>query len=427
VPTADEPTRVDEIMFNYAPDPNSLPSVEDMQRPAVDWTGADDDMFAELFDIETEPKPTEPADPSGPKTTKDLVRFFDKDKIPWQHQKYSVDNSLWQSAALRRRAHPRRTNVSLGVCSCDLSGPHIATPRPGKLTHKDPCYYFLVLTVRPDMTAATCDTGTRYETHPGPAIIAPEATRKAKPALVYAALLGTKDEATDAIKRLLAQINNEHANYPTEIIFRFHSDQGGEFMSRTLKEYLIDKGIKPTTTAGYDPNANPAEAFVGILKRRTRYLLGGCRIPINWWGMGVLASAQLCRADAGLGEYPAIPFGTRVMVVKDPPPVSAFMPRAEPGTIFGPCEFISGSCWTYQHGLVKARTNIQPAGLSDDDLTWQNGTHQTHQCSCLMCICMMRLLWRRLQLLLMLLPDSQPRVHTAYATDENTKVQRLIL
>jgi len=86
--------------------------------------------------------------------------------------------------------------------------------------------------------------------------------------------------------------------------------------------------------------------------------------------MGVLASAQLCRADAGLGEYPAIPFGTRFMVVKEPPPVSAFMPRAEPGTIFGPCEFISGSCWTYQHGLVKARTNIQPAGLSGDDLTW---------------------------------------------------------
>jgi hypothetical protein len=58
------------------------------------------------------------------------------------------------------------------------------------------------------------------------------------------------------------------------------------------------------------------------------------------------------------------------MVVKEPPPRDAFMPRAEPATIFGPCEFVSGASWTYQHGLVKARTNIQPQGMSDDDLNW---------------------------------------------------------
>jgi len=51
---------------------------------------------------------------------KDLVTAFDKDKAPWQSKKYSPDNSLWQGAALRRRAHPRRTNTSLGVCSVDL-------------------------------------------------------------------------------------------------------------------------------------------------------------------------------------------------------------------------------------------------------------------------------------------------------------------
>ena len=136
------------------------------------------------------------------------------------------------------------------------------------------------------------------------------------PALDYAALLSTKDEATEAIKQLLAQINNDHANYPAELIFRMHSDLGGEFTSQEFKKFLIDKGILPTITAGYDPNANPAESFVGILKRRARYLLGGSRLPTNWWGVSVLAAAQLCRADAGLEEYPAILFGTRVMVVK---------------------------------------------------------------------------------------------------------------
>ena len=125
-----------------------------------------------------------------------------------------------------------------------------------------------------------------------------------------------------------------------------------------------------TTTAGYDPNANPAETSVGIFKRRGRYLLGGVRMPTNWWGMSIFASAQLCRADAGLEEYPKIPFGTRVMVVKDPPPRNAFMPRAEPATIFGPCDHVSGAMWTYQHGQTKARTNIQPQGLDESDLSW---------------------------------------------------------
>ncbi len=234
-------------MFEYQPDPKSPPPVEKMLGPdpkslpkaaAAEWTGTDADLQArydDLFDAE--------AGPSGPVTTRDLVTSFDKDKTPWQYRKYSAENSLWQSAALRRRAHPRRTNTSLGVCSCDLSGPHVATPRPGNHTHKNPCYYFLVLAVRPDLTAATCDSGT--QTDPGPVIIAPEPTRKEKPvpALVYAALLGSKDEASDAIKKLLVQINNDHANFPTEIIFRFHSDQGGEFMSKELQEYLTNHGI----------------------------------------------------------------------------------------------------------------------------------------------------------------------------------------
>ena len=264
---------------------------------------------------------------------------------------------MWQGAALRKRAHVRRSNVSLGVCSVDLSGPHVATPRPGLQTHKNPCHYFLVLTVRPDLTAGTCDASTQCDEDTPPESDEPPSkdleAHKPKSALVYVAILGTKDEAAGAIKILLTQINHDHASYPKQLIFRLHSDQGGEFISNDFKSYLVEKGIMQTTTAGYDPNANPAETFVGIVKRRARYLLSGSRLPVNWWGVACLAAAQLCRADAGLEEYPAIPFGTRVMVVRDPPPRSAFMPRAEPGIIFGPAEHVSGSSWTYQHGLVK--------------------------------------------------------------------------
>jgi len=183
---------------------------------------------------------------------------------------------------------------------------------------------------------------------------------KPQAALLYVALLGTKDEAEEEIKKLLAQINNDHANYPTELIFRLHSDKGGEFMSEKFKKWCADQGIHKTTTAGYDPNNNPAENSVGVIKRRSRYLLGGGRLATTWWGMAAIASAQLCRADAGLEEYPRIPFGTRVMVVKDPKPRNAFVLQAEPATIFGPCENISGSSWCYQNSKITARTNFQP-------------------------------------------------------------------
>ena len=154
--------------------------------------------------------------------------------------------------------------------------------------------------------------------------------------MLYAALLGSKGEATKAVQHLLAQVNNDHANFPTEIVFRLHSDQGSEFTNKELTDFCADKGIHKTSTAGYDPNDNAsAESIVGTLKRRARYLLSGCRLPTTWWGVATLA-AQLCRADAGLEEYPKIPFGTRVMLVRDPTPRNAFAPRALPATIFGP-------------------------------------------------------------------------------------------
>ncbi len=82
----------------------------------------------------------------------DLVTGLKPGK-PWQEIKYTPENVVWQGAAQRRRTHPRRTNVALGTCSVDLSGPHEPTPRPGGQIGKNPCYYFLALTVRPDKTA----------------------------------------------------------------------------------------------------------------------------------------------------------------------------------------------------------------------------------------------------------------------------------
>ena len=86
--------------------------------------------------------------------------------------------------------------------------------------------------------------------------------------------------------------------------------------------------------------------------------------------VATLAAAQLCRADAGLEAYPKIPFGTKVMVVRDPKPKNAFVPRVEPATVFGPSASGPIGYWTYQRGLVKCRTNLQPQGLKRKEFTW---------------------------------------------------------
>ena len=86
--------------------------------------------------------------------------------------------------------------------------------------------------------------------------------------------------------------------------------------------------------------------------------------------MATLAAAQLCRADAGLEAYPKIPFGTRVMIVKDPKPRNSWAPRAEPATVFGPSSSVSGGMWTFYRGAIKVRTNLAIQGMNEEDSSW---------------------------------------------------------
>ena len=91
---------------------------------------------------------------------------------------------------MRRRQHARRSNVSLGVCTVDLSGPHEPSPRPGKQIYRDTVSYFLVLTIRPDRTAETVDmTVQTDDVQPAPP--EPQFLPSDRP-LLYAALLASK-------------------------------------------------------------------------------------------------------------------------------------------------------------------------------------------------------------------------------------------
>ena len=356
--TVEEPARSEE---------QAAPSAEHPAPPAVELAPPATEQAASAAE-----QPAQPAAANAPIELVDLFKGSLPEE-PWQNKRYSPDNRIWQAAAMRRRQHTRRTNTSLGVCTVDLSGPHEPSPRLGRQIHKDPVTYFLVLTLRPDRTAET--VGMAVQTDDAdhdvePADPEPQARVPDRP-LLYAALLGSKAEAADAVKELLAQINDDHASLPHTLYFRLHSDRGGEFLSEELREYCRQHAIHKTTAQGNDPNANAsAELGVGTLKRRCRYLLSGNRLPTMYWGVGILAAAQLERADLGVGSYPRIPFGTRGMVVTSPPPRNAWTPRAEPCTIFGTCDDIPGAQWIYQKGWIKPRTDLQPEGLSEDDLVW---------------------------------------------------------
>ena len=112
-------------------------------------------------------------------------------------------------------------------------------------------------------------------------------------------------------------------------------------MGQEFIQWCRQMGIRKTTTAAHDSNANAsAENAVGMLKRRGWYLLNGARIPTDYGGMAVLAAADLLRAEAGHIPFPTINFGTRIMVVDEVKPRNSFAVRAQRATIFGQCQHV---------------------------------------------------------------------------------------
>ena len=172
----------------------------------------------------------------------------------------------------------------------------------------------LVFTIRPDQPSSTVEAVTQTEGEPGeeaagPPLAAPESQGpeiELRRLLIYAALLGQKSEATEAIKGLLAKVNDDHAGLPHTIYFRLHSDRGTEFVNQELQAYCRQHAIHQTTTQGSDPNANAtSELAVGCLKRRCRYLLTGARLPIP--NSGESESSQRRSWNAPMQDWENIP------------------------------------------------------------------------------------------------------------------------
>ena len=83
-----------------------------------------------------------------------------------------------------------------------------------------------------------------------------------------------------------------------------------------------------------------------------------------------MAAANYSRCAAGLEAKPSIPYGTRVMVVKDPAPRNAFVPRSMPATVFGPSDRVPGGLIIFQDGRLKEVVNLQVSSLEPEDLVF---------------------------------------------------------
>ena len=307
----------------------------------------------------------------------------DVEESPWQKMKFDKNNKNWQAAGQRRHMHRRHGNQSVGVASVDLSGPHVATPVPGKRSlTTSRAYYFLVLSIKMAPEEVSVPVG-QPASQPADG---EEALPQEEPAevfvkpILYATLLEKKSDATKAIQSLLAQIKSEFGDLPKTMLYRLHSDMGGEFLGKELQAYLLFHAIQHTTTQGYDPSSNgAAEVGVGLLKKGARFLLSGLRMPTDWWGVAILAAAHLYRVEAGYATRPTIAFGTRVMVNLDPPPRDAFLPRAFPAQVFGPAEGVPGGFWVYQGARITAKCNVTVEGLTEAELLVVRATWGEHE------------------------------------------------
>ena len=58
------------------------------------------------------------------------------------------------------------------------------------------------------------------------------------------------------------------------------------------------------------------------------------------------------------------------MVVTDLKPQDAFAPRADLATVFGPSASVSSGYWVYQHGFIRAKSNLAREGCSQEEIVW---------------------------------------------------------
>ncbi|OLQ10709.1 Retrovirus-related Pol polyprotein from transposon TNT 1-94 [Symbiodinium microadriaticum] len=126
--------------------------------------------------------------------------------------------------------------------------------------------------------------------------------------LQYAIPLVTRrsSEVNAAIRTMILKIKAE--GFP---VVRCHSDRARELTSDSLRAWLVERDILPTTGEGQAPQQNGrAEAVVKSLKGRAKQLLHATALPRQLWPMAMTYAAFAQRETTLSRAKDLLPFGT---------------------------------------------------------------------------------------------------------------------
>ena len=99
-------------------------------------------------------------------------------------------------------------------------------------------------------------------------------------------------------------------------ITRIHTDRAQEFCGKEFQQWLENRDLWHTTTAGDEPSANArAENHLKLLKGRTRTLMKTAQCELTYWPLALrYASEERFRSqlrECGVPAPPMLPFGIR--------------------------------------------------------------------------------------------------------------------
>lgn len=118
-------------------------------------------------------------------------------------------------------------------------------------------------------------------------------------------LFKTKDQVPNLLINLIKKLERETGKE----VKALRTDNGGEFVSHVLEDFLKDKGIHHQFTAPYTPQQN------GAVERRNRTVLGTTRsllkaktLPQTFWGEAVNHSIYLLNRSPTKDVQEATPY-----------------------------------------------------------------------------------------------------------------------
>jgi hypothetical protein len=122
---------------------------------------------------------------------------------------------------------------------------------------------------------------------------------------MWVALLGTKDVAPAAIKRIQAAAERKSGRK----LLALRTDRGGEFMSAQFTAYCAELGVGRQLTAPYTPQQN------GIVERRNQTVVGMARSMINakglpsmFWGEAINTAVYILNRTTTKGTGGKTPY-----------------------------------------------------------------------------------------------------------------------